>query len=119
MSEEIKIPGNYREARAFWADYIKRAHPDDSPADIEGLAHFLPAWREAWKFCDCWGLRWDENFNLLPDLRIGDRVKSWEGVGEIGYINHSSTGQPRQAKISLDSGTRSKFHNINKLELVE
>ena len=111
----IIAPGNYREARAFWADYIKRAHPDDDPSGIEGLSHYLPAWREAWKFCDCWGLRWAENWVLLPDFKIGDTVKSYAGVGEISYIRHSSTGQPMQAKLRLESGDRSHFINCTNL----
>ena len=116
----IKIPGNYREARAFWADYIKRAHPDDSPADIPELAHFFPAWREAWKFCDCWGLRWADDWVLLPDLKIGQTVKSWAGVGEISYIRHSSTGQPMQAKLRLENFERSHFINMTNLrEVIE
>lgn len=120
MSNEIKIPGNYQEARAFWAEYIKRGHPDDSPIDIPNLGPaWFPAWDKAGLFCHPWALNWSENFDLLPDFKIGDRVKCWEGVGSITHIRHSHTGQPIKAKIILDSGNISKLMNCSSLEVVE
>ncbi len=108
---------SYKEARAFWAEYIKLAHPDDNPADIPNLGEsWVKPWKEARLYCDPWRLMWSENFDLLPDLRVGDRVKSWQGVGEIGFIYSSSTGQPIQAKLNLDDGSRSKFNYVDKLE---
>jgi len=45
------------------------------------------------------------------DFRVGDRVRSWAGEGEIDYINH----QGQKVKIRLDDGSRSKFINMSGL----
>ena len=45
------------------------------------------------------------------DFRVGDRVRSWAGEGEIDYINHDG----QKVKIRLDDGSRSKFINMSGL----
>jgi preprotein translocase subunit YajC len=45
-------------------------------------------------------------------LRIGDKVKSWAGVGKITYIRND------KVKVRLLDGTLSKFMNITGLKKV-
>ena len=120
----IKIPGNYQEARLFWADYIKKGHPDDSPVDIPNLGvEYYAAWNEAGKLCNPWSLNWSQDFDLLPDFKIGDKVDAGAfGEGEISFMigdGHGKNYRATKAKIKRADGSRSVYINLSNMELIQ